>query len=172
MSHPVAETQNKLNRLQTELGMLHEKQTSAIADLSLARAAKRRAEDDVREERSIRRRLERDLRTVEDALKRSKRMESAALDQIKREVDARRKAENRLAELKAENHESPRPIADPSSMLLHLVSVLRNVNPIDHPTSAGPIPSFAPSVGNQLQTPTPPVQTNSLEVKANAHDSP
>ncbi|KAF8507455.1 hypothetical protein BU17DRAFT_71157 [Hysterangium stoloniferum] len=113
--YPVTETQNKLSRLQTELGILHEKQNSAIADLSLTRAAKRKAEDDVREERSFRRKLEKELRTVEDALKRSKRMEDAALDQVKREVEARRKAENLLAELRAKREKNLIPSPVPTS---------------------------------------------------------
>lgn len=124
----------RLHSLQNEIGALREKQTAVLEDLSFVRAAKRRAEDEVKEERSIRRKLEKHLRTAEDSLARSKRMEDAALDQVKREVDARRKAEELLAATKAERDRAggsslfAHPNANDAAMLLQLASMIRGTS--------------------------------------------
>ena len=96
----------RLYALQNEISALREKQNVVLEDLSVARAGKRRAEDEVKEERSVRRKLEKHIKATEDALSRSKRMEDAALDQVKREVEARRRAEGLLADLKARKEQA------------------------------------------------------------------
>ena len=130
----------RLYNLQNEIGALREKQNALLADLSFARAAKRRAEDDVKEERSVRRKLEKHLRATEDALGRSKRMEDAALDQVRREVESRRRAEGLLADIKARNEVETsirgygaghallaNPSANDAAVLLQLASLIRGV---------------------------------------------
>ncbi|KAF8515443.1 hypothetical protein JB92DRAFT_2914791 [Gautieria morchelliformis] len=128
----------QLYSLQNEIGALREKQNTVLDDLSHARAAKRRAEDEVKEERSVRRKLEKHLRATEDALARSKRMEDAALDQVKREVEARRRAEALLADLKSKKEQAEHSGFGPgqslftsnshdSAVLFHLASMIRGV---------------------------------------------
>ncbi|KAF8586692.1 hypothetical protein K439DRAFT_926412 [Ramaria rubella] len=133
--------------LQSEISVLHEKQNAVLEDLSVTRAAKRRAEDEVKEERSVRRKLEKHLRATEDALSRSKRMEDAALDQVRREVEARRKAEALLAEFKANKEQAELSTSgsgqsiftsensNNAAVLFHLASMIRGVPSSDRSAS-------------------------------------
>lgn len=153
----------RLHSLQNEIGALREKQNAVLEDLSLARAGKRRAEDEVKEERSIRRRLEKHLKSTEDALARSKRMEDAALDQVKREVEARRRAEGLLASLKARKEQAEQSIIAEQSLfnsnpndaavLFHLASMIRGASSNEHPSvlplaSGGSMASSARIMGD------------------------
>lgn len=149
----------QLCSLQNEISALHEKQTAVLEDLSFARAAKRRAEDEVKEERSTRRKLEKHLRATEDALARSKRMEDAALDQVKREVEARRRAEGLLADLKVRKEQTEQSVhgagqslftsnSNDAAVLFQLASMIRGASSNDRAvglplTSGGSIPSTA-----------------------------
>lgn len=128
----------RLYSLQNEIGVLREKQTAVLEDLSFARAAKRRAEDEVKEERSVRRKLEKHLKAMEDALARSKRMEDTALDQVKTEVEARRRAEALLADFKASKEQAERSIGgsgqslftsntNDAAVLFQLASLIRGL---------------------------------------------
>lgn len=148
--------------LQREIRSLRDKQDAYIEDVSVARAAKRRAEEEVREERAVRKKLESDIRVLEIALSRSKRMENSALDQVKTEVEARRKAEGLVRTLKAESREaaaarvakSSTPAASSSTAtsavnpsptsptIIQLLALLQSIP--SFPTS-GPSPSPAPS---------------------------
>ena len=149
----------RLYSLQNEIGELREKQTAVLEDLSFARAAKRRAEDEVKEERSVRRRLEKHLKAMEDALARSKRMEDTALDQVKTEVEARRRAEALLADFKAGKEQAEQSIGgsgqslftsntNDAAVLFQLASMIRGL-PSNQRTIAlpfangGSIPSSA-----------------------------
>jgi len=122
--------------LQKEVCALRERQDIVMEELSSVRAAKRRAEESIKEERTARRKLEKDLRVMEDALSRSKRLESTALDQVKREVEARRQAQNLVEKLKGDAQKStagpcPVPNANSAAALLQLLTLLRNIPPTD-----------------------------------------
>jgi hypothetical protein len=86
---------SRLKTLERELQSLHETEKNIATQLHNARSAKRKFEDDFNTERNLRRKLERKLDEVETQLDISKKMEKFALDQMKREVDARRRAEER-----------------------------------------------------------------------------
>ncbi|KAK7005624.1 40S ribosomal protein [Favolaschia claudopus] len=84
--------------LQREIQSLrdrHKNSTNVLADV---RASKRKLEDTIEVERTVRRRLQRELDEVTKKRDYARRMESLALDQMKREVDSRRRAEDRAEE--------------------------------------------------------------------------
>jgi hypothetical protein len=85
----------RVQMLERELQSIRDRERNAASDLNIARSAKRKLEDDFHAERNLRRKLERKLNDVEGQLDISKKMENFALDQMKREVDARRRAEER-----------------------------------------------------------------------------
>jgi hypothetical protein len=160
----------QLYNLRDEISALREKQNTVLDDLSHARAAKRRAEDEVKEERSVRRKLEKHLRTTEDALARSKRMEDAALDQVKREVEARRRAEALLADLKSKKEQAEHSGCGPgeslfntnsndTAVLYHLASMIRGFPPSDRtvmPFPRGELGASSACVGGDLAITEPP----------------
>ncbi|KIJ49351.1 hypothetical protein M422DRAFT_27709 [Sphaerobolus stellatus SS14] len=149
-SSPTSAASSQVFSLQNEIRSLRDKQDAFLEDLSMARAAKRRAEDEVREERVVRRKLEKDLRALEDTLARSKRMEMAAFEQVKREVEARRKAENLLNQLQAESQATAstsltsRPVeASPATALLQLINLLQSIPSAPSPAAPSSVPSHA-----------------------------
>ncbi len=79
-----------------------DRQSSNTAYLSQARAAKRRLEKELDTERSFRRKVERDLQNAVQELSSARRGETCALDQCKREVDSRRRVEDRVVQLRDE----------------------------------------------------------------------
>lgn len=85
----------RLQMLERDVQSLQDREKNAVTELNTARSAKHKLEDDFHFERNLRRKLERKLNDVEGQLDISKKMESFALDQMKREVDARRRAEER-----------------------------------------------------------------------------
>jgi hypothetical protein len=78
--------------LERELQSLRDRETTQSHN---ARSAKRKFENDFTAERALRRKLERKLDDLEGQLDVSKKMEKFALEQMKREVDSRRRAEER-----------------------------------------------------------------------------
>ena len=84
---------SRLRILERELRCLRDREATVTTQLHNARSAKRKFEDDFIAERTLRKKLEHKLDDLEGQLDVSKKMEKFALDQIKREVDARRWAE-------------------------------------------------------------------------------
>jgi hypothetical protein len=84
---------SRLRMLERELQSLRDRETAITTQLHNARSAKRKFEDEFTAERTLRRKLEHKLDDLEGQLGISKKMEKFALDQMKREVDARRRAE-------------------------------------------------------------------------------
>ncbi|KAG6918704.1 hypothetical protein DXG01_012189 [Tephrocybe rancida] len=89
---PRQEPSQKL-RLECEMQSLLKEKKEQIALLAEIRAAKRKLEDDLAYEGTSRRRLLRDYDDLQKELATARKMENYALGQVKREVDARRKAE-------------------------------------------------------------------------------
>ncbi|KAG6842160.1 hypothetical protein C0991_001653 [Blastosporella zonata] len=89
---PRQESQWKL-RLEREIQSLLKEKDEEGALLTDIRAAKRKLEDDLAYECNGRRRLLRDYDDLQKELATARKMENYALSQVKREVDARRKAE-------------------------------------------------------------------------------
>ncbi|KAI0071727.1 hypothetical protein K474DRAFT_1775997 [Panus rudis PR-1116 ss-1] len=95
------ECASRIQELERELKSLQERHQVNSAYLTEARSAKRKLEDVVEEEKRHRRKAERELsKTVKD-LDAARRSERYALDQCRREVEARRKATKRVDELTA-----------------------------------------------------------------------
>ena len=88
-----AQSAHKRN-LEREIDFLHDQLKRVTSHLETARAVKRKLENDYDSERIRRRKVERKLNDVECKLDISQKMENFALDQVKREVDARRRAED------------------------------------------------------------------------------
>lgn len=80
--------------LEREIASLRDRLKGVTSQLAAVRSAKRKLEDDYDSERIYGRKVERKLDDVECKLDVSKKMESFALDQVRREVDARRRAED------------------------------------------------------------------------------
>lgn len=87
-----------LQRPQERIQSFQHVQTSAHSE---TRSSKRRTEEDLVAERDLRRRLQRQLCDAQNELDNAKQMEMHALDQVKREVDSRRGAEDRATAEKA-----------------------------------------------------------------------
>ena len=71
-------------------------------------------------------------------------MEDAALDQVKREVEARRRAEGHLADFKAKKEQAEQSVggseqsifnsnSNDAAVLFHLASMIRGVSSNNHP---------------------------------------
>jgi chromosome segregation ATPase len=88
-----SEPQPDLNSLEQEIQSLRKLHDDQEAELVQLRTLKRKLEDDYSYERSIRRKYQRQLDDLEKECKFAHQMERYALDQIKREVITRRKAE-------------------------------------------------------------------------------
>ncbi|KAG6901062.1 hypothetical protein C0995_001293 [Termitomyces sp. Mi166 len=80
-------------RLERELRLLRKERNERNTLLAELRAAKHKLEDDFGHEYRGRRRLLRDFDDLQKELATARKMENHALSQVKREVDARRKAE-------------------------------------------------------------------------------
>lgn len=79
--------------LEREIQSLRDRRKQQSDLLVEVRVEKRRLEEDLMIEREFRRRVQRHLDETEKELHTAQRMEKYALDQVKREVDARRRAE-------------------------------------------------------------------------------
>lgn len=106
--HPVnqprasAADESRLRVLEREVQSLRDRHTNATANLATARAAKRQLEDDLTSERDTRRKVERELADALGELNGACRGEKYAIEQCRREVDSRRRTEERAAELRDE----------------------------------------------------------------------
>ena len=80
--------------LERELEAVRDARDQQATLLSEARIAKRKLEEDFDYERNLRRRLQRRLDDAQKELALARKMETYALDQVRREVEARRKAED------------------------------------------------------------------------------
>ncbi|KAJ6625511.1 hypothetical protein B0H10DRAFT_2001650 [Mycena sp. CBHHK59/15] len=84
--------------LEREVQSLRDRQAHQANILSEVRSSKRKLEECIEMERDVRRRLERELDDVIKERDKARRMENMVLDQMKREVDSRRRAEERADE--------------------------------------------------------------------------
>lgn len=81
--------------LERELMVLRDRHSSFISELTEARTAKRKTEDECSHERTLRRRAEARIDELERQLSKADKRMDSALEQVKREVEARRRAEDR-----------------------------------------------------------------------------
>ena len=84
-----------LHTLEREVQSLRDNQARQATLLDCTNSAKRKLEDDLSREVALRRRLERQLDEADKAIHSARKMENYAIDQLKREVDIRRRAEDR-----------------------------------------------------------------------------
>ncbi|EIM79159.1 uncharacterized protein STEHIDRAFT_163921 [Stereum hirsutum FP-91666 SS1] len=80
--------------LERELMVLRDRHSSFISELTEARTAKRKTEDECSHERTLRRRAEARIDELERQLSKADKRMDSAVEQVKREVEARRKAED------------------------------------------------------------------------------
>lgn len=78
--------------------VLRDRHSSFISELTEARTAKRKTEDECSHERTLRRRAEARIDELERLLSKADKRMDSAVEQVKREVEARRKAEDRAEE--------------------------------------------------------------------------
>jgi hypothetical protein len=96
--------------LQREIEALRDKQSANANLISNIRSSKRKLEDELSSERSTRRKLEISLEDVKQDLRIAKKMEGFALQQVKKEVDTRRKAEARVEAEKEKRKEAEKAL--------------------------------------------------------------
>jgi hypothetical protein len=96
--------------LQREIDLLRDHQSTQSNVLSDIRSGKRKLESDLASERSARKKLQMSLEDVERDLKMAKKMEGFALQQVKKEVDSRRKAEARVEAEKEKRKEAEKAL--------------------------------------------------------------
>lgn len=99
---------NRVRILEREVNALRDRNAEHQNLLSESKGQKRKLEDELVCEKSARRKVETKLGQLETELQLVQRMESFALEQVKREVDSRRKAENREKGLKQRVEEMER----------------------------------------------------------------
>jgi hypothetical protein len=97
-SHRRSSSPSYVQSLKRELQTLRDRQGEQASALIDIRSAKRQLEDDFSSERALRRKLERHLDEAEQALELAHRRERYAFDQQRKEIDARRRAEQRAVE--------------------------------------------------------------------------
>jgi chromosome segregation ATPase len=86
---------SRLRALERELKVVCEREATVVTQLQNTHSEKRKLEDQFGAERTLRRKLEHKLEDLQGQLDVSKKMETFALEQMKREVDARRRAEEK-----------------------------------------------------------------------------
>ncbi|OCH86357.1 hypothetical protein OBBRIDRAFT_244494 [Obba rivulosa] len=91
----------RIQSLEREVQSLRDRHTHATRALASARESKRQLEDELASERSVCRRAERSLKSATDELASTRRTERFALDQSRRDVEARRRAEAERDEARA-----------------------------------------------------------------------
>ncbi|KAJ7780536.1 hypothetical protein DFH07DRAFT_792626 [Mycena maculata] len=94
-SYPPSPNQRMMDR---EMQSLRDRYTHSVSVISDMRASKRKLENSFEKERDVRRRLERDLDEVLRERDEARRMEARAVDQMKRETESRRRAEDMMEE--------------------------------------------------------------------------
>lgn len=92
----------RLRVMEREIQSLRDRQTNHLSSLSDARTAKRKLEEELHTERNLRRKAEEDLADTAVELQGARRSAKYAIEQCKREVDSRRKVEDRAVELRDE----------------------------------------------------------------------
>lgn len=85
-------------KLQRELQSLRDRHANNVTNLTEARRAKRKLEDELERERAVRKKIETEFEEKKGELDSVRRSEEFALDLCKREVVSRRKAEEEAAE--------------------------------------------------------------------------
>lgn len=98
--HKLAGDHASAQNLQREVQSLRDRQIHHSACLSQLRSTKRKIEEDLDTERHCRRKVERDLEYASRELAASRRAERFAVEQCKREAEARRRGEDRALELR------------------------------------------------------------------------
>ncbi|KAH8108091.1 hypothetical protein BXZ70DRAFT_35680 [Cristinia sonorae] len=91
-----AKLQGQIVDMKREMQSLQDRNTSNIAYLSQSRIAKRKLEEEVDAERRARRKVKMELDGVKEELMSARRGERHALEQCRREVDSRRRAEEKI----------------------------------------------------------------------------
>ncbi|RPD63843.1 hypothetical protein L227DRAFT_572279 [Lentinus tigrinus ALCF2SS1-6] len=99
---PTGPRHGQLKMLEREIQALRDKQQKQHDSLERARSAKRKLEDELDREQHRRRKLENQLDKTEKAAAGAQRGEEFALEQCRAEVETRRRAEDRVEELKAQ----------------------------------------------------------------------
>jgi len=94
------EPDRDVKRMERELQSLRDRNANQGRQLAQLHSTKRKLEDDYFDERDLRRKYQRQRDSLEEELKSARRMEKHALEQITREVAARRTAQETLVELK------------------------------------------------------------------------
>jgi chromosome segregation ATPase len=89
-----------IKRMERELQSLRDRNANQGKHLAQLRSIKRKLEDDYFYERDLRRKYQRQRDSLEEELKSARKMEKHALEQITREVAARRTAQETLVEMK------------------------------------------------------------------------
>jgi len=87
-------------RMEREIQFLRDRNANQVKQLSQLRSTKRKLEDDYLYERDLRRKYQRQLEGLEEELNSARKMEKHALEQVTREVAARRKAQETVLEMK------------------------------------------------------------------------
>lgn len=97
-----SEAMGRLQSLEREIRSLRDRQTNHLTSLSDIRAAKHKLEEELHTERNLRRKTEQELTNTAAELEGARRSAKYALEQCKREVDNRRRIEDRAVELRVE----------------------------------------------------------------------
>ncbi|KAH8832429.1 hypothetical protein DL96DRAFT_1767444 [Flagelloscypha sp. PMI_526] len=119
----VRKARDKCKILEREIHCLYNNSSQHTQVLAEMRTTKRKLLDDLNDERSQHRRIERELKDVEEERDMAKRMETHALDQVKLEVESRRRAEDRADTEKRRRQNVENEIANKN--LRVLLSLLR-----------------------------------------------
>ncbi|RPD78304.1 hypothetical protein L226DRAFT_567963 [Lentinus tigrinus ALCF2SS1-7] len=99
---PTGLRHGQLKMLEREIQALRDKQQKQHDSLERARSAKRKLEDELDREQHRRRKLENQLDKAEKAAAGAQRGEEFALEQCRAEIETRRRAEDRVEELKGQ----------------------------------------------------------------------
>jgi uncharacterized protein YukE len=89
-----------IKRMEREIQSLRDRSANQAKQLSQLRSTKRKLGDDYLYERDLRRKYQRQLDGLEEELNSARKMEKHALEQVTREVAARRKAEETVVEIR------------------------------------------------------------------------
>ncbi|KAH8832433.1 hypothetical protein DL96DRAFT_1522579 [Flagelloscypha sp. PMI_526] len=132
VSSDVRKARDKCKILEREIHCLRNKSSQHTQALAEMRSTKRKLLDDLNDERSQRRRIERELKDAEEERDMAKRMETHALDQVKREVESRRRAEDRADTEKRRRQDVENEMANKNPQVL-----LESIAALCHEVAAG-----------------------------------
>ncbi|KAK7472752.1 hypothetical protein VKT23_000862 [Stygiomarasmius scandens] len=96
--------------LERQVQSLRDRLNNHVTLLSESQSSKRKLEDDFNLERDVRRKLERQVDDLRKEREQARDMESYALEQLRREVESRRRAEDHVRELQVDLERYARPI--------------------------------------------------------------